>query len=272
MSRSIRFSLNRISAPRVSFVDYLAMCKRLGVDSIEIRNDLPGVEMQDGAAPATIKAAAAAAGIAIRSINALYPFDIFNADLESRATAMAKYAAQCGAEALVMCPFNSWDDKRTPAERHADLVKSLKSLRPILEDNGLLGLVEPLGFQQCSLRRKSDAVKAIYDAGCERAYRLVHDTFHHYLSGEDIFYPDLTGLVHISGVEDKGVADADMLDGHRLLVGDADRLGNIRQLKILLDRGYQGVVSFEPCAAEVMDAKNSEEILKTSMDYIRANV
>ena len=53
MSRSIRFSLNRISAPRVSFVDYLAMCKRLGVDSIEIRNDLPGVEMQDGAAPAT---------------------------------------------------------------------------------------------------------------------------------------------------------------------------------------------------------------------------
>ena len=70
MSRSIRFSLNRISAPRVSFVDYLAMCKRLGVDSIEIRNDLPGVEMQDGAAPATIKAAAAAAGITIRSINA----------------------------------------------------------------------------------------------------------------------------------------------------------------------------------------------------------
>ena len=115
-------------------------------------------------------------------------------------------------------------------------------------------------------------MKAIYDAGCERAYRLVHDTFHHYLSGEDIFYPDLTGLVHISGVEDKGVADADMLDGHRLLVGDADRLGNIRQLKILLDRGYQGVVSFEPFAAEVMDAKNSEEILKTSMDYIRANV
>ena len=73
-------------------------------------------------------------------------------------------------------------------------------------------------------------------------------------------------------VDQSSVADADMLDGHRLLVGDADRLGNIRQLKILLDRGYQGVVSFEPFAAEVMDAKNSEEILKTSMDYIRANV
>ena len=78
--------------------------------------------------------------------------------------------------------------------------------------------------------------------------------------------------MHISGVEEKGLADTDMLDGHRLLVGAADRLGNIRQIKILLDRGYQGVVSFEPFADEVMDAKNSETILKTSMDYIRVNV
>ncbi len=272
MSRSIRFSLNRISAPRVSFEAYLAMCKRLGVDSIEIRNDLPGVEMQDGASPAALKSAAAAAGITIRSINALYPFDVFDPELKEKATAMATYASQCGAEALVLCPLNSWDDKRTAAERHADLVKSLKSLRSILEDNGLLGLVEPLGFQECSLRRKSDAVKAIYDAGCERAYRLVHDTFHHYLSGEDIFYPDLTGLVHISGVEATSLPDTDMRDGHRVLVGDADRLGNIRQIKVMLDRGYQGVVSFEPFAPEIMDAKDSETILKTSMDFIRARV
>lgn len=272
MSRSIRFSLNRISAPRVPFTEYLSMCKRLGVDSIEIRNDLPGVEVQDGASPATIKAAAANAGITIRSINALYPFDLYTADLETRATEMARYAAQCGAEALVMCPFNSWDDKRSPAERHADLVKSLKALRPLLEDNGLMGLVEPLGFPECSLRSKSDAIKAIYDAGCERAYRLVHDTFHHHLAGEDIFYPDMTGLVHISGVEDTSLAVDQMRDGHRVLVGEADRLGNVAQLKTLLDRGYQGVVSFEPFAAEIMDATNSEAILKTSMDFIRARV
>lgn len=272
MSSPIRFSLNRISAPRVSFNDYLAMCKRLGVDSIEIRNDLPGVEMQDGASPGALKEAAAAAGIAIRSINALYPFDVFTPDLKEKAVQLAAYGARCGAEALVLCPLNSWDDKRTAAERHADLVKSLKGLRPILEDNGLLGLVEPLGFQECSLRRKSDAVKAIYDAGCERAYRLVHDTFHHYLSGEDIYYPDLTGLVHISGVEEAKLADGDMRDGHRVLVGEADRLGNIRQLKVLLERGYQGVVSFEPFAAEIMDAKDSESILRNSMDFIRARV
>jgi 2-keto-myo-inositol isomerase len=90
--------------------------------------------------------------------------------------------------------------------------------------------------------------------------------------GGDVEHQDFQHEDHARdrGFEDRreGGARADQ----HLLVGDADRLGNIRQLKILLDRGYQGVVSFEPFAAEVMDAKNSEEILKTSMDFIRANV
>ncbi|MNR16521.1 Xylose isomerase-like TIM barrel [compost metagenome] len=182
---------------------------------------------------------------------------------------LAAYARDCGAEALVMCPLNSWEDKRSASERYRDLVGALKQLRPILDDHGITGLVEPLGFEECSLRRKSDAVKAIFDAAGERHYQLVHDTFHHHLSGEDIFYPELTGLVHISGVESTELADNQMRDGHRVLVGDADRLGNLRQLAILLQRGYDGVVSFEPFAAEIMEASDSEALLRSSMDYIR---
>ena len=53
MSR-IDFAINRISAPRLSFQDYLAMCQRLGVATIEIRNDLPHAETCDGTAPAAI--------------------------------------------------------------------------------------------------------------------------------------------------------------------------------------------------------------------------
>ena len=34
------------------------------------------------------------------------------------------------------------------------------------------------------------------------AFRLVHDTFHHHLAGEAAIFPELTGLVHISGVDD----------------------------------------------------------------------
>lgn len=272
MKRSIRFSINRISAPNLPFDAFLAMCKRLGVDSVEIRNDLPGAELQDHTSPAVIKAAAAIHGITIRSINALYPFDVFDAELEGKAVALARYAQQCGAEALVMCPLNSVDDKRSSAERRSGLVASLKSLRPILEDHGVQGLVEPLGFRECALRRKSDAVQAIQEVGGEATYRLVHDTFHHYLAGEDRFFPELTGLVHVSGVESPALADEDMRDEHRVLVGKADRLDNVGQLRALIDGGYTGVVSFEPFAREIMGAKNSEALLKTSMDYIRTHV
>lgn len=272
MTKQINFSINRISAPRLPFKDYLAMCKRLGVSTIEIRNDLTGTEICDGTDPAVLKAAAEAADVTIRSINALYPFDVFDAELEKKALQLAAYARDCGAEALVMCPLNSRDDKRSAAERRHDLVSALKQLRVILDDHGIVGLVEPLGFEECSLRRKSDAVTAIYEAAGEKHFKLVHDTFHHHLAGEDIFFPDLTGLVHVSGVESTKLEVNQMRDGHRVLVGEADRLGNIPQLKILLERGYEGAVSFEPFATEIMESTNSEALLKASMDYIRSSL
>lgn len=97
MNHRIQFGINRISAPRQTFADYLAMCKRIGVSAIEIRNDLKGVEISDGTPAAELKAQAEQAGIVIRSINALYPFDVFDAGLEARARSMAAYARACGA-------------------------------------------------------------------------------------------------------------------------------------------------------------------------------
>src|SRR5579863_9798737 len=220
---ALQFALNRMSAPCITFGEFAALCRRLDVGAIEIRNDLRGVEIEDGASAAAIKAAAAENGLTILSINALQRFDLFDATRASEALALAQYAAACGAQALVLCPTNSRQDERTAAERHANLTAALKHLKSILEDHGLVGLIEPLGFEECALRRKSDAVKAIYDAAGERHFQLVHDTFHHHLSGEDIFYPDLTGLVHVSGVEDRELSVDRMRDGHRVLVGAADR-------------------------------------------------
>ncbi|WP_089084903.1 TIM barrel protein [Aquitalea magnusonii] len=268
MHANIRFAINRISAPRLSFPDYLAMCRRLGVSDIEIRNDLNGVEISNGTLAAQLRAATAEAGITIRSINALYPFDVFDTGLQQRAVQLAAYARDCGAQALVLCPLNRRDDTRTASQRQQELIHALKQLKPILDDHGISGLVEPLGFEECALRRKSEAVTAIYAAAGERHFRLVHDTFHHYLAGEDIFFPELTGLVHISGVESTPLASREMRDGHRVLVGSADRLGNIPQLKELLARGYQGVVSFEAFANDIMEAADSETLLQNSMDYI----
>lgn len=268
----VQFSLNRMSAPRLPFSSYIALCQRLGVKAIEIRNDLDGVEITDGTPASDVKAATEAAGLSILSINALQRFEQWNAEREIEAVALADYAVQCGARALVLCPTNSRKDTRTSGDRHGDLVTALKALKPILQGRGLTGLIEPLGFEECALRRKSDAVKGIYDAAGERSFRLVHDTFHHHLSGEDIFFPDLTGLVHISGVEDRELNADQMRDGHRVLVGGADRLGNIRQLKELLSRGYQGAFSFEPFAEEIAAATDIESRLKSSMAFIQSSL
>jgi 2-keto-myo-inositol isomerase len=54
-----------------------------------------------------------------------------------------------------------------------------------------------------------------------------------------------TGLVHISGVEDDIPAEK-FLDGHRVLVGPKDKMGNKELIQRLDALGYQGTFSYEP--------------------------
>src|SRR5882672_9467257 len=118
MSQKIRFAINRISAPRIPFAEFAAMIKRLGVEAIEIRNDLPGVELVDGTPANDIAAAAKANGLIVRSINALQRFEQFDAAREAEAKDLIKYAVESGAQALVLCPTNSRKDARTREQRH----------------------------------------------------------------------------------------------------------------------------------------------------------
>jgi len=92
---------------------------------------------------------------------------------------------------------------------------------------------------------------------------------HHRGAGEREFFAARTGLVHISGLEDPTVGFADMLDGHRVLVGPKDRLGNIEQLRQLYADGFDGIVSFEPFAKEVHDLAHPIAAVRTSMAYVR---
>jgi 2-keto-myo-inositol isomerase len=271
MSTPIRFAINRISAPNLSYADFAAMSQRLGVGAVEIRNDLKGVELTDGTPARQVADATQGNGLTLRSINALQRFEQFDAAREAEAVALAKYAVESGTQALVLCPTNDLKDARPPEQRHADLVNALRKLQPILADHGLTGLVEPLGFEECAVRRKSQAVRAFEELGAEAkgTFKLVHDTFHHHLAGEGLFFADWTGLVHISGVDDKAVTVADMRDGHRVLVGSADRLGNVAQLRTLFAAGYAGFASFEPFAAEIAAAKDIEQRLASSMAFLQ---
>ena len=166
-----------------------------------------------------------------------------------------------------MCPLN----EGKPVARDS-LVAALKAVKPVLQDKGLTGLVEPLGFTFSSMRTKAEAISAILEAGGEGTFMLVHDTFHHHLAGETQFYPEWTGLVHISGVTDAAVSVDQMLDAHRVLVDGKDRLGNIAQIRTLLAAGYAGPFSFEPFSAEVQALADPAAALKASMDYISSQI
>lgn len=261
----MRFSLSHILAPRQSPAEFFAMARALGVKDVEIRNDTPNVVGTQS--PAMVKAEAAAAGVNLLSINALYPFNVWNEERRAQTEKLAKYAADCGAQALVMCPLNDG----TPVA-HDQLVAALAAIKPILVAHRIQGLVEPLGFPVSSLRRKADAIAAIQAAGGEGLFKLVHDTFHHHLAGETEFFPEWTGLVHISGVADADVTVDKMLDAHRVLVDQRDRLGNVAQIRALKAAGYKGPYSFEPFATEVQELADPQAALAESIGWIEAQV
>ncbi|WP_234731415.1 TIM barrel protein [Acidocella facilis] len=180
-----------------------------------------------------------------------------------RAESLADYAQACKARALVMCPLNNGT-----AVSESPLIDALREMAPILRSRNLTGLVEPLGFPVSSMRTKREAIRAIEAAGAEDVYRLVHDTFHHHLAGESEYFPDWTGLVHISGVTEATPQTDALLDKHRVLVNARDRIETLVQLRTLKERGYSGPVSMEPFAPEVHDDPHRETRLGESYSFV----
>jgi len=266
--QSLRFALNHMAAPQLKLADFFALARTLGLDGVEIRNDLADQPLPD---PAEVKRLAAAAGVTLLTINALQKFNHWSDARAAEAKALADYCKACGAQALVLVAAND-STGRGDDERVKNATEALRGLKPILQAAGITGLVECLGFEACSLRKKSEAVAAIDAAAGRDVFMLTHDTFHHHLAGETAMFPDRTGLVHISGVEDPAVSVSDMRDSHRVLVGPKDRLGNIQQIRALLAAGYSGPLSFEPFATELRTLSDPARAIGNSMEFIRADL
>jgi 2-keto-myo-inositol isomerase len=267
---ALTFALNHMTAPALTLDAFFALTVSLGMTAVEIRNDLDGNAILDGTTSAEVKALAARHGVTIVSINALQRFNEWTPARAAEAKELIDYAAACGARALVLVPKNDGTGQ-ADGERQANLREALTALKPLLDAAGIIGLVEPLGFEICSLRSKREAADAIHAVGGEQTFRLVHDTFHHYLAGEPDLFADLTGLVHISGVEDPTVSVSDMRDGHRVLVGPEDRLGNLSQIKALRAAGYAGPLSFEPFSPAVHDVADPQAAVAASVAFLREN-
>ncbi len=266
------FALNHMVAPRKSLPAFMDMARSLDVEKIEIRNDLSGQAITDGTPPETVKAEAGSRNLSIVSINALQRFNQWTPTRAEEAGKLIAYAKACGAEALVLCPVN--DESFAPAEpeRLAGLRDALTALKPMLRQAGIIGLVEPLGFAECSLRLKREAVDAIAAVDGRDTFKLVHDTFHHHVAGETEMFPASTGLVHISGVVDPAVGADRMRDPHRVLVDAQDLLDNVGQVRALMAGGYDGPISFEPFSSDVHDLADSEGAIRASMEFMAAGL
>jgi 2-keto-myo-inositol isomerase len=267
VSHVLSYALNHMVAPRKTFAEFVALATSLGLEQVELRNDLAGVAISDGTPPERIREEAEAAGVRILSINALQRFNDWNDERAGEAVRLAGYARDCGAAALVLCPVNDASWRRSDQERLDGLRRALRALAPILAAAGIVGLVEPLGFPESSLRLKAEAVEAIEELELGERFRLVHDTFHHYLAGEPRLFPEWTGLVHISGIEDASLPLERQRDEHRVLVGANDLSGALLQILALME-GYSGPYSFEPFAADLHGLDDIAGALELSMHWI----
>lgn len=275
MERS-RFSLNRIIYPDLNLEDFFKFTADLGLNKVELRNDLPGKGVIDTYSPEEIKDLLKKYGIEILTINALQKFNlgVVLQQAIKELKELINLSLSIGCKAIVLCPNNEVNDRRNSKEFFKETVGALKSFAPLFEESNLWGYVEPLGFKESSLSSLVTAMNAIKEAGCPN-YKIVHDTFHHYIGPdtfdiiENKYNLSYTGLVHISGVESV-IPTEQYRDNHRILVSAQDRLKSKEQIELLIKLGYNGDISLEPFAKEVqkMEIEEIKSAIDKSIEYI----
>ena len=155
----VDFALNHMTVANASYATLIDLAARLGCIGVEVRNDL-GKPLFDGRTPEVAGAMAREKDLRILCVAEVKRFNAWDDSREGEARDLVRTAAAAGAEAVCRIPRN--DGIGTgDGERQANLRVAPRGLRPMLEDTGMTGLVEPLGFAVCALRYKSEVVEAI---------------------------------------------------------------------------------------------------------------
>ncbi len=261
------FGLNQVTLSEMPFGGFLEVAARLRCVGVELRNDL-GRPLFDGMDAHTAGARIRDQGLRLLGLSQVYPFNRWNESVADETARLIDAAVAAGAETISLIPCN---DGTGTKSRQADLRHALEKSLPLLQSARLTALIEPLGFERASLRKKSEVVHAIEEMSAETHVKIVHDTFHHTLSGGGPLFPEQTGIVHISGVSEDLPA-SQMEDAHRMLINAQDRLNNLRQIRAMLDAGYTGAFSFECFAPQVRHHSAPEHALRHSMDFIASQL
>jgi 2-keto-myo-inositol isomerase len=273
-----RFALNRIACPSLGLADFFKLARELGLNKVELRNDLADARVTDSLAPAAAARVAADVGVEVLTINALQKFNVkaLAAPVAENLKGLIEAAAGLKCPAIVFCPNNDTADRRDAATKRAETVAALAALGPLLAAAGVVGYVEPLGFAESSLSSVVVAQACVRESG-QGCYRILFDTFHHFLGPDQVedigtrYAVRNTALIHASGVE-AAVPRDQTRDQHRVLVGEADRTGCREHVRVHVQFGYAGPISLEPFSPAVQKLGRAEVAgaLKRTLQYLGA--
>ncbi|SEQ10030.1 2-keto-myo-inositol isomerase [Devosia sp. YR412] len=262
----IQFAINQKTARNLPFEAFLDLAAELGCVGVEPRNDL-GRPLFDGLSPWAAGELARSKGLRFVGLSEIYPFDDWSEGRLGEVARLLDIAEEARAETVSLIPRV---DGRGPkgtgkVEHHRRVLEAIASRRP----QGVTVLVEPIGFDACSIRRQSEVVAAIERMQDPSGFGILHDTFQHALAADTDFIVPHTGLVHISGVAANIKDLTEAHDAMRLLVDNADGTRVIEQIRELRRHGYAGAFSFEATLPAVCDAPDPLALLRGSMMYLR---
>lgn len=283
---NLLYGMNRMVAPTLDLPAFIELAARVGAGGVELRNDLPGFDVIDALDPGEVRDVLDRSELSVLSINAVQHFNLPSAVEGAKAELkrLIDYAktlrtAHSGTPAIVMCPHCDTADSRRTGEMAKDTAEALRYYRPILEDAGVVGLVEPLGFPESSLRDTTIAAEILGEIGSD-VYKLTLDTFHFSVAGlspkllgTTRIPVKLIGLIHLSGVVNSGTV-AEFRDPDRVLVDAGDRVHNVEILRTLSNAGYSGAASFEPFSSQVHELSVAEvtKAIVDSIDYLNSKL
>lgn len=266
----MQFALNHVTVPRLSYAAFLELAAKLGCVGVEVRNDL-AQPLFDNLDPAVAGRMARDKGLRLVGLSEVCPFNDWSSERATTVQSLIATAQAAGAETINLIPRND-GTQIADGTRQKNLKQALSAIAPMVKNTGIAALVEPLGFARSSLRFKAELIDTLKALNLDDTFKLVHDTFHHTVAGETSLYPQMTGMVHISGVVAPHLGVDQMEDGHRGLVDAHDRLGNLAQLRGLLSQGYTGPVSYECFSADVHALADPYTALKRSFDFITSQL
>lgn len=264
-------ALNQATQPHLSYVAFLDLAAALGCVGVEVRNDL-GRPLFDGLDPAEAGAMARDRDLEILSINQISPFDDGRPQTLTDAAQLIEIAGRAGAKHISLIP-SLRGVPGSPEARQSRLQEALLPLLPLLRQGGVVGLIEPLGFPKATVQHAAEAVAVIEALEAHDHVKLVHDTFQHSLGGGgQLFFPQHTGLVQISGVSDPYAQFNVELDNHRGLVDGEDRVGNLQQIRAFFDGGYLGAFSLECTDKAVHTLADPERRIRACASFLRDHI